>query len=216
MIGNGMLCLAAALLILGAAGVPLSAQDASDPNLKLSAPEAPASVAPQAEAVTHALVAPGFSVGARGMYMGDPDNDFDDGELFGGATVRFHIVPFLSLEGFGAYHEEEDEGFESYVAPLQLSALIYPIPYSPVSPYLIGGIGWYFWDMDFPHPFEPFDDNGTEFGYHAGLGIDFQVTRNFSITIDGRYIWFDTDGAFLPELTSDDKFQLMGGINIDF
>lgn len=206
---QALLWAAAALL----AGGPLFAQDSTLPDYRISSPE---SFLREDDPVTHAAIAPGFSLGIRGSYMGDPNEDFDDGELFGGLVARVHIFDMLSLEGFGAYHREDDEGVETDVWPVQVSALLYFFPNSPVSVYVVGGVGWYFYDVEFDHPFEDLDFDDEVFGYHAGLGIEFQIARHFSLTIDGRYIWLEDSDDFIPEVSDDEAYQLMGGLNFDF
>jgi opacity protein-like surface antigen len=204
--------LAGAAMVIGL-GAPLFAQASPMPDYRISSPE---SFRDEEESVTHAAIAPGFSIGLRGAYMNDPDVDFDSGEVFGGAVVRVHIFDMLSVEGYGAWHREDENDVETDIYPVQLSALIYFFPHSPISPYLIGGVGWYFFDVEFDHPFEEFDFDDESFGYHAGLGIDFQLGPHVSITVDGRYIWLENESDFIPEVSDDEAYQLMGGINFDF
>lgn len=199
---------AAALFV----AAPLVAQDMSMPDYRVSSPESVKAEEP----LSHAVVAPGFSLGVRGAYMNDPDVDFDEGEGFGGVAARIHIFDFLSIEGLATWHREDDDDVETDIVPMQLSALIYLIPNSVFCPYLIGGVGWYWVQVEFDHPFEAFDFEETQFGFHAGLGFDIQVAEHFSITIDGRYIWLEDSDDFLPGVSDDEAYQLMGGINFDF
>lgn len=196
------------------AGSSLFAKDSTLPDYRIDSPIA----VPQAadEPLMHSTIAPGFSLGIRGAYMGDPNADFSDGELFGALAIRIHVLEVLSIEGYGAWHREDDQGVQSDVIPVQISILGYLFPHSPVSVYLLGGVGWYFIEVEFDHPFGFLDFSDQAFGYHAGLGIDFLIHRNLSATIDGRYVWLHDTSDFLPEVSGDQAYQLMGGLNLEF
>jgi opacity protein-like surface antigen len=128
---------------------------------------------------------PGFSIGPRAAYF--KGKDADKGSWFAGAQARIHLSPGLGLEGSIDYRRNSYAGgvtIEGY--PVQATLLVHIGPLSPVSPYLLGGAGWYFTQVEGPQMARKTDHR---FGPHAGAGLELKM--NESVSIDGsyRYIW---------------------------
>ena len=135
--------------------------------------------------------AQGFGVGARFAWItGDDDADVDSVRFFGGQmrllSRRFGLE--LSLDR----HSESFEALNQKVTetPIQASLLL-RLAGGSVSPFLLGGPGWY------RHKVEPLDGpdelsvSTTEFGWHAGLGLEILPSRHFGIHGDYRYTFLD-------------------------
>jgi OOP family OmpA-OmpF porin len=73
--------------------------------------------------------------------------------------------------------------------------------FSVLHPYLGGGAGGvrsYYHNANLAgFPVNP--DYATEFGYQAGAGVGFDLTRNLTLSFDYRHVWTDR-GAFPPQV----------------
>jgi opacity protein-like surface antigen len=124
----------------------------------------------------------GVSLGGRAMYYriaGD-----DHGTLSGGAQLRLHFTSVLALEGSADYRQETLNGHTIDVYPVQASLLVYLFPGFPVSPYLLGGGGWYY-----THVQGAGNPSQNRFGPHAGAGLEWFIDQNWSVDGDYRYVW---------------------------
>jgi len=70
--------------------------------------------------------------------------------------------------------------------PVQVSLFAYLLPGFFLSPYLIGGAGWYFTQVDGPFGFS---QTNNRFGVHAGAGLEIMLNKSISIDGSYRYIW---------------------------
>ena len=128
-----------------------------------------------------------FSIGPRASYF--KPKDADKGSYSGGVQARVHFTPVLGLEGSVDYRKDDyDNGVSIKTYPVQASLMGYLIPHSPVSPYVLGGTGWYFTQVKGPAVDTETDNR---LGFHAGAGLE--VMLNESLSFDGsyRYIWLE-------------------------
>jgi len=147
--------------------------------------------------------AQGFGVGSRLAWLkADSDVDVDTPRLVGG-QVRL-VTGRLGLEVSMDRRSEEFELLNEKVTetPIQTSLLL-RMGSGRVAPYLLGGPGWYRREV------EALDDpelrtKTTEFGWHAGLGLEMLASKHFGIHGDYRYTFLgdddddeDDDGGFL-------------------
>ena len=136
----------------------------------------------------------GFSFGPRASYF--KAKDAVKGTWYAGAQARLHTSSALGFEGSIDYRKNKYAGDVSIIAyPVQASLLIYLIPHSPVSPYLLGGAGWYFTQVDSPGVAKKTDNR---FGPHAGGGLEAKLAPFLSVDGSYRYIW-------LSDVKSSDK-----------
>jgi len=150
------------------------------------------------------VAAQGFGLGGRLAWV-TPDVD-DDGDRvrFTGGQVRLLSQRFgveLSMDR----HSESFELLNQKVTetPIQASLLV-RLAGGRVSPFLLGGSGWY------RRRVEPLDGPGasvktTEFGWHAGGGLEILPNRHFGIHADYRY-------TFLDFGDDDDDEGVIGGL----
>jgi opacity protein-like surface antigen len=138
-----------------------------------------------------------FSIGPRVTYF--ESKDADDGSFSGGVQARLRFTPVLGVEGSVDYRKDDySDGVSIKTYPVQVSLLAYFMPDLPVSPYLLGGTGWYFTQVKGPMVET---DTENRFGLHAGGGLEFML--NDSLSLDGsyRYIWME-------DITSHDENAL--------
>ena len=150
--------------------------------------------------------AQGFGLGARFAWVRqDVDVDVD--------SVRFTGFLMRAMGGRSGVelsfdrHTEEFELVNQKVieTPIQAS-LIMRLAGGGFAPYLLGGPGWYKRTIE---PIEGPDDSGdsnTEFGWHAGGGLEILAGRHFGIHGDYRYTFLDFNGD------DDEDEGIIGGL----
>ncbi|MEW6184476.1 MAG: porin family protein [Thermodesulfobacteriota bacterium] len=137
-----------------------------------------------------------FGLGARmGVYK---SADADGHKLYGGAQARWRIFPALSVEGSIDYRVQEsypdNKKITSY--PILATALFYPIPDAKYSPYLLGGLGWYYSKVE--------DKTGSSTvhtpGLHVGAGLDIPLSPEISFNADFRYYFLNYSDQKVKDL----------------
>jgi hypothetical protein len=154
--------------------------------------------------------AQGFGIGGRMAWVtADTELDVDSVRFTGGqiriTSSRWGIE--LSMDR----HSEELESLNQKVTetPIQASLLM-RLGGQAISPYLLGGPGWY------KRSVERLDASGEddgdielstrEFGWHAGGGLELRAGRHFGIHGDYRYTFLD----FGDDDDDDDDGGLVG------
>lgn len=135
-----------------------------------------------------------FSLGPVAGYL--KSRDADDGTWFGGVQARLRFARILGLEGSITFHRDEyqDGDVEVTRYPVQLSALLFPIPDSPIEPYGVVGAGWYYTRVEFDN--ELFDDDTDRaFGWHVGAGLQAELGSRFALFADFRWVFMDEPGV---------------------
>jgi len=126
-----------------------------------------------------------LSIGPRVTYA--TPKDADSGAWSVGVQARMHLSLGLGLEGSV---DNRSNNFSKLTTiktyPVQVSLLAYLFPGAILSPYLLGGAGWYYTEV-----YGPFSLNHTDsrFGIHAGAGIDLMLNKSLSLDGSYRYIW---------------------------
>ncbi len=134
--------------------------------------------------------AQGFGIGARLAWV-TSDTDLDvDAVRFVGGQIRV-LSQRAGLEVSIDRHSESFDLLNQKVTetPIQASLLL-RLASGRISPFLLGGPGWY------RRSVEPIDGadvrvNTTEFGWHAGGGLEVRAGRHFGIHGDYRYTFLD-------------------------
>jgi len=137
--------------------------------------------------------AQGFGVGARMAWVkADTDAEVDvDAVRFTGGQIRL-LSSRWGLEVALDHHSETFELLNQKVTewPLQASLLL-RMASGSVSPYLLAGPGWYRRKVELlDRPNDP-DVEATEFGWHAGIGLEVLAGRHFGVHGDYRYTFLD-------------------------
>jgi opacity protein-like surface antigen len=157
---------------------------------------------------------PGVSFGGRASYY--RPKDADHGTLNGGAQVRWHITSVLALEGSADYRQNNFAGTTVDVFPVQASLLVYLLPGYRISPFILGGGGWYY-----THTQGGGSAHQNRFGPHAGGGLEIFLARHWSIDGTYRYMW--NEDIHSQDLShpvgrnfSDQGYALTTGLNFLF
>lgn len=135
--------------------------------------------------------AQGFGVGPRVAWVtADSDADLDSVRFFGG-QIRM-ISRRWGLEVSIDRHSESFELLNQKVTetPIQTSLLL-RLGGGKLSPFLLGGPGWYRRKVEvLEGPGDP-DVQSTEFGWHAGGGLEILAGRHVGIHGDYRFTFLD-------------------------
>jgi opacity protein-like surface antigen len=158
-----------------------------------------------------ACVAPasaqGLGVGGRIAWVtNDVEADVDAVRMFGGQarfmSSRFGLEVALDrhAETFDLLNEKVTE------TPIQASLLM-RLGGGRVAPYLLGGPGWYRREVESLTDTEQ-RVKTTEFGWHAGIGLEILAGRRLGIHGDYRYTFLD----FKDDDEEDEDEGLVGGL----
>lgn len=151
-----------------------------------------------------------FSIGGRAVYY-DPIDGNDDWR--GGAQARLYLTEFFAIEGSADYRKNDFGGTTVRTFPIQLSGLIYLLPGKRLSPFLIGGGGWYYTDVDGPGGFE---DVQQRFGLHGGGGLQLMVNRHWSVDGSYRWVWLERIRGQGNQKFQDEGHMVTVGLNYHF
>jgi opacity protein-like surface antigen len=141
-------------------------------------------------AIAEPVSAQGFGIGARLAWVtSDTELDVDSVRFFGG-QIRL-LSQRVGLEVSIDRHSESFELVNQKVTetPIQASVLL-RLASGSISPFLLAGPGWYRRSVE---AIEGPDVrvNTTEFGWHAGGGLEFRPGRHFGVHGDYRYTFLD-------------------------
>jgi opacity protein-like surface antigen len=137
--------------------------------------------------------AQGFGVGGRMAWV-NPDTEADvDSVRYIGGQVRL-LAGRIGLEVSMDRHSESAEALNQKFTetPLQESLLL-RMGSGKVAPFLLGGPGWYRRKVEAIDGPADLDVSTTEFGWHAGIGLEILPSRHFGIHGDYRYTFLDFD-----------------------
>ncbi|MBI4765753.1 MAG: outer membrane beta-barrel protein [Deltaproteobacteria bacterium] len=140
-----------------------------------------------------------FGLGLRGgLYK---SNDADNTILYGGVQARWKVFPALSIEGTLDYRPSESYPNNRKVTsyPILVSALFYPMPGAKYSPYLLGGAGWYYSQI------EDIAGSSTTYtpGLHLGGGLDIPLSPALVFNADIRYYFINYGDQKVKDLNMD-------------
>ena len=151
------------------------------------------------------VAAQGFGVGARMAWIrSDVDIDQDSVRFIGG-QIRLGLSQRMGVELSMDRHSESFELLNQKVkeTPIQASLLL-KLAGGGFQPYLLGGPGWYKRSVSpIEGPADDLDVSTTEFGWHAGGGVEVRAGRHFGIHADYRYTFLD--------FNDDDDEEIGGG-----
>ena len=156
---------------------------------------------------------PGVTFGGRAAYY--RPKDADHGTLNGGAQLRLHLTSAVAVEGSADYRQNKFGGTTVDVVPVQASLMLYLAPNWVVSPYILGGVGWYYTHV------QGSNGSSNRYGPHAGAGLEVALDRHWSIDGSYRYLW--AQSLTSPTTTSpagknfsDNGFMLTAALNYRF
>ena len=154
------------------------------------------------------------SIGGRATYF-DPKEG--NANWFGGGQVRLHPFKFLAVEGSVDYRKTDINSTTVRTFPVQGSALIYPFGTKRLSPFILGGAGWYFTNVEGPGDFEK---TQNRFGAHAGGGLQLFLSEHLSVDSTYRHIWLEKieskDASLHDKKFQDNGHMVTVGLNLHF
>lgn len=165
-----------------------------------------------------------YSLGVTaGAYSG---TYYADGAVYNDPGLRFSLsyrnAPVLGAElSIGLFGTNmRYDGMGSDVRsdiPIQMSAVLHAFPRYPIQPYfLFGATG----DVRTYRKYDGIDYGSlySEFrvGPHAGIGIEFLVGQNMSITVDGRSVYYTLIDRRSEGQTFQNDVVATGGLNFYF
>ena len=150
--------------------------------------------------------AQGIGVGGRIAWV-NPDTEVDvDSVRYFGGQIRL-VAGRIGVELSMDRHSESSEvlGQKLTETPIQASFLLRGS--GRFAPFLLAGPGWYRRTVEALDSTSDLDVSTTEFGWHAGAGLEVLLTRHFGIHGDYRYTFLDfgdddedDDGGFIGGL----------------
>jgi len=135
--------------------------------------------------------AQGFGVGGRIAWV-NPDTEVDvDSVRYFGGQIRItggRVGLEVSLDRHSESSEVLNQKFTE--TPIQASLLL-RMGSGKVAPFVLGGPGWYRRKVEALDGAADPAVSTTEFGWHAGFGLEILPTRHFGIHGDYRYTFLD-------------------------
>ncbi len=143
-----------------------------------------------------------FGLGARlSLVRGDAAVAGTAADRFSGGLLRLRMSPRTALELALDYRSYLNQDLTERIKdmPIQVSMLLYPVR-AALSPYLLGGVGWYAQTITMVSGDQPPTPQTTRtMGYHAGVGGELRLGAHAAVHVDYRYTFIhfgsDTIGA---------------------
>ena len=161
---------------------------------------------------------PGFSIGPMGGYL--KTRDADRGTWFGGVQARVRFLRVLAVEASISFHQNRYFDGDVVVTqyPVQLSALLLPLPHGPLDPYVLAGGGWYYSRVDYDDSIGGGDETDRSFAVHVGAGANVWLSPRLSLFADFRWVFLDEPGVDNSNLRDEefDYGQVTFGLNFGF
>ncbi len=155
-----------------------------------------------------------LSLGGRATYFDPKDGDSN---WFGGGQLRLHPFKFLAVEGSVDYRKTDINSTTVRTFPVQGSVLLYPFGTKRLSPFILGGAGWYFTNVEGPGDF---DKTQHRFGAHAGVGLQLFLSEHLSLDGTYRHIWLEKiesrDASLRDKQFQDNGHMVTFGLNLHF
>jgi hypothetical protein len=146
----------------------------------------------------------GIGIGPRITFVRGSEDSPEGSQRFLGGVLRLgggHTAIEIAMDYRSEATGDLTERVKSY--PIQGSLLLYLVR-ARVSPYVLGGVGWYTQRVTvFSAPTGEFvvgDETTRKMGYHAGFGGEVRAARHLGLFGDYRYTrisFGDDDGAGL-------------------
>ena len=146
--------------------------------------------------------------------------DADDGVWFVGIQWHLALGDYLTFEASAELHESEFADGELSVStiPLQITGLFHPITEDGYKLYVLGGAGVYYTSKDYSGTLATTnkDDTTSEYGYHVGIGVEFEMGGGLTLNGDFRYIIIEGESSKTPQDDEFDYWQFTVGLNFRF
>ena len=140
------------------------------------------------------IFAQGFGIGGRMAWV-KSDSELDvDSVRFVGGQIRM-LGPRVGLEVSLDHRSESSEALnlKTTETPVQASLLL-RLGRGRATPYLLGGPGWYRRTLNVLNDTSNPGVTSTEFGWHAGGGLEVLPSQHIGIHGDYRFTFLDFNG----------------------
>ena len=145
----------------------------------------------------HARYGQPYFFGHIGVFEPNGDTDglefFDSGMNFD-VGVGSRVSPALAVEGAIGSYSTDKQGLTATVVPLTIGVrVIIPSPF--FEPYVGGGVGIYFTDVDFPtlngagQVVGVTTETNSTMGVYGVAGIDAWLNPKMALNVEGKYHW---------------------------
>jgi opacity protein-like surface antigen len=156
--------------------------------------------------------AQGFGVGGRFAWVKQDVNVDADSVRFNG----LHMRATGGRSGFELSFDRHSEEFplinqKVIETPIQASLLV-RLASGSFAPYLLGGPGWYKRTVELLEGPEDSGDSSTEFGWHAGGGLEIHAGRHVGVHVDYRYTFLDFNGDDDDDDDGGSGIPIVGGL----
>jgi len=149
-----------------------------------------------------------FGIGPRVTFQRGDDAVPDSSALrvFGG-QIKMRLSPSTAIEVSADYDSKLTRTTSltqrARSMPIQASLLMFPVR-SMISPYVLGGVGWYRHSLTETTTSSSAATTSTirEMGYHAGLGAELRVGQRLALHGDYRYNHIRFGGNDAPSTPS--------------
>lgn len=149
-----------------------------------------------------------FGIGPRVTFQRGDDAVPDSSALrvFGG-QIKMRLSPSAAIEVSADYDSKLTRTTSltqrARSMPIQASLLMFPVR-SMISPYVLGGVGWYRHSLTETTTSSSAATTSTirEMGYHAGLGAELRVGQRLALHGDYRYNHIRFGGNDAPSTPS--------------
>jgi outer membrane protein W len=173
-----------------------------------------------------------FAIGFAGGATLPADSETDSSWYLGGNCI-YGINKYLAIgaeAGYTVWDNEENstEYGELQAVPIFADVILrYPVEVDTLilAPYVIGGLGVIYWDYDESSLLVNNNvsvDMDAELGIKGGCGLDYHITENIILNVEGSYLWSDADvsvsarGAVAAANIDTDLWMVNGGIRYVF
>lgn len=132
-----------------------------------------------------------IGIGPRVTFQrGDADVPGSSALRLLGGQLKLRLSPKTAIELSADYKSSLNASLTERVKslPLQASLLVFPVRAS-VSPYVLGGVGWYSQTSTqvVPGPTQFASTSLREMGYHVGVGAEVRAGKHIAVHGDYRY-----------------------------
>jgi len=174
---------------------------------------------PEAAAPLEGETPMAFYLGARVGYL--RGRDAEKGSWLGGVQGRLFLHDMIAVEGSVEFHRDEYLDGDVLVTfyPVQVTAMVFPIPKLDLRPYVLAGAGWYYTRVDYEDELGWYDSETEHaFGIHVGGGVELNTGSKITLNADFRYVFIDEPGVDNSDLEKEewDYWEITGGINFRF
>jgi hypothetical protein len=134
-------------------------------------------------------------------------DELDTSNLLWGGHARVRAFRYFAGE-LSVQRREDTFGFRDgeiilETVPVQLSAIVYPLANFSVTPYFVGGTGWYYLtatihgDLDLPYVFGEGSIKITETAPHIGVGVEAFLGDHVSLGADIRKVFLEFNTSLI-------------------